>query len=55
MSGNHHYTLPGAYSSPPRVSSCPGSGGKESAYRAEDLGSIPESGGSPGEGYGNPL
>ena len=55
MSGNHHYTLPGVYSSPPRVSSCPGSGGRESAYRAEDLGSIPELGGSPGEGYGNPL
>ena len=28
---------------------------KESAYNAEDLGSIPESGRSPGEGNGNPL
>ena len=48
-------SVPGAYSSPPRVSSCPGSGGKESAYSAEDLGSILESGRSHGEGYGNPL
>ena len=45
----------GAYSSPLGVSSCPGSGGKESGYSAEDLGSIPESGRSPGEGNGNPL
>ena len=29
--------------------------GKESACRAEDLGSIPGSGRSPGEGNGNPL
>ena len=28
---------------------------KESACNAEDLGSIPRSGGSPGEGKGNPL
>ena len=28
---------------------------KASAYNAEDLGSIPGSGGSPGEGNGNPL
>ena len=32
-----------------------GSDGKESARNAEDLGSIPGSGGSPGEGNGNPL
>ena len=31
------------------------SGGKESAYNAGDLGSIPGSGRSPGEGNGNPL
>ena len=29
--------------------------GKESACNAGDLGSIPGSGRSPGEGYGNPL
>ena len=29
--------------------------GKPSAYNAGDLGSIPESGRSPGEGNGNPL
>ena len=29
--------------------------GKESAYSAGDLGSIPGSGSSPGEGNGNPL
>ena len=29
--------------------------GKESAYNAGDLGSIPGSGRSPGEGNGNPL
>ena len=29
--------------------------GKESAYSAGDLGSIPGSGRSPGEGNGNPL
>ena len=32
-----------------------GSDGKESACSAGDLGSIPESGRSPGEGNGNPL
>ena len=32
-----------------------GSDGKESAYSAGDLGSIPGSGTSPGEGSGNPL
>ena len=32
-----------------------GSGGKASAYNAGDLGSIPGSGRSPGEGNGTPL
>ena len=32
-----------------------GSDGKESAYNAGDLGSIPGLGRSPGEGDGNPL
>ena len=32
-----------------------GSDGKESAFHAGDLGSIPGSGRSPGGGYGNPL
>ena len=32
-----------------------GSDDKESACKAEDLGSIPGSGRSPGEGNGNPL
>ena len=32
-----------------------GSNGKESAYSAGDLGSIPGLGRSPGEGNGNPL
>ena len=32
-----------------------GSDGKASAYNARDLGSIPGSGRSPGEGNGNPL
>ena len=32
-----------------------GSDSKESAYSAGDLGSIPGSGRSPGEGNGNPL
>ena len=32
-----------------------GSDGKESAYNAGDLGSIPGLGGFPGEGNGNPL
>jgi len=35
---------------------CPGgSDGKESAYNAGDMGSIPGLGRSPGEGNGNPL
>ena len=38
-----HYDFPG------------GSDGKASAYNAGDLGSIPGSGRSPGEGNGNPL
>ena len=32
-----------------------GSDGEESSYRAEDVGSIPELGRSPGEGNGNSL
>ena len=40
---NHFLNFPG------------GSDGKESAYNAGDLGSIPRSGRSPGEGKGNPL
>ena len=32
-----------------------GSDGKASAYNAEDPGSVPRSGRSPGEGNGNPL
>ena len=32
-----------------------GSDGKQSACNAGDLGSVPRSGGSPGEGNGNPL
>ena len=32
-----------------------GSNGKESAYNAEDLGSIPGLGRSPGGGHGNPF
>ena len=32
-----------------------GSDGKASAYKAGDMGSIPGSGRSPGEGNGNPL
>ena len=32
-----------------------GSEGKESTYKAGDLGSIPGLGRSPGEGHGNPL
>ena len=32
-----------------------GSGSKESAYNAGDSGSIPDPGGSPGEGNGNPF
>ena len=31
------------------------SDGKQSAYNAGDLGSVPELGRSPGEGHGNPL
>ena len=38
-----------------RVMSSGGSDGKASVYNAGDLGSIPESGRSPGEGNGNPL
>ena len=34
---------------------CGGSEGKASAYNVGDLGSIPGSGRSPGEGNGNPL
>ena len=35
---------------------CPGGlDGKECAYNAEDLGSIPGLGRSPGKGHGNPL
>ena len=30
-------------------------GGKESTCQGEDVGSVPESGTSPGEGNGNPL
>ena len=37
-----------------RTSPC-GSDGKASVYNAEDPGSIPGSGGSSGEGNGNPL
>jgi len=36
------------------ATSC-GSAGKESAYSVGDLGSIPRSGRSPGEGKGHPL
>ena len=32
-----------------------GSDGRASAYNAGDLGSVPGSGRSPGEGIGNPL
>ena len=32
-----------------------GSDSKESTYNAGDLGLVPGSGGSPGEGHGNPL
>ena len=40
----------------PHISDFPGgSEGKVSAYNVEDLGSIPGSGRSPGEGNGNPL
>ena len=39
-----------------QIQGFPGSSaGKESAYNAGDLGSIPRSGRSPGEGNGNPL
>ena len=59
--------VPGGYPVPCRSSSCiwpqvrvtgdfpGGSDGKASAYNAGDLGSIPGSGRSPGEGSGNPL
>ena len=40
----------------PNIQGFPGgSNGKESVYTAEDLGSIPKSERSPGEGYGYPL
>ena len=41
--------------SPVHQGSPGGSGGKEPACNAGDLGSIPGSGRSPGEGNGNPL
>ena len=42
--------------SPEKVRGLPcGSVGKESAHNAEDAGSIPGLGGSPGGGHGNPL
>ena len=41
--------------SPVNQGSPRGSGGKEPACNAGDLGSIPGSGRSPGEGNGNPL
>ena len=37
------------------MGSCSGSDGKEYACNAEDLGSIPGLGRSPGGGHGNPL
>ena len=37
------------------LSNTDGSGGQESACNAEDPGSVPGSGRSPGEGNGNPL
>ena len=40
---------------PIRISFPDSSVGKESAYNTGDLGSIPRSGRSPGEGNGNPL
>ena len=40
---------------PPQPGFPGGSAGKESACNAEDLGLIPESGRSPGEGKGYPL
>ena len=39
----------------PRLGFPCGSAGKESAHNAEDLGSIPGLGRSPGEGKGSPL
>ena len=46
---------PGSYDIPETIGeeeSFPGSGGKESAYNAGDLGLIPELGRSPGGGHG---
>ena len=40
---------------PPMLGFPGGSDGKESACNAQDLGLIPGSGRSPGEGHGNPL
>ena len=37
------------------LGNCKGSDGETSACNAGDLGSIPGSGTSPGEGHGNPL
>ena len=50
----HHFANKGPYSQSYNFSSS-GSDGKASAYNAGDLGSIPGSGRSPGEGNGNPL
>ena len=47
------YTL--SLSNPPNMGFPGGSDGKEYACSAGDLGSIPGSGRSPGEGNGNPL
>ena len=47
-----HQEMPSIYLSAPYID---GSDGKESACKAGDLGSIPGSGRSPGEGNGNPL
>ena len=47
-----HQEMPSIYLSAPYID---GSDGKESACKAGDLGSIPGSGRSPGEGNGNLL
>ena len=47
---NLHYFRPNRFKD-----FCGGSDSKESACHVRDLGSIPESGRSPGEGSGNPL
>ena len=44
-----------SWNSPLSWGACVGSDGKESAYNAGDLGSIPGSGGSPGKRNGNPF